>query len=152
MNERGLGTLLRAITARLDGDVQTLYDEAGVDFRPRFFPLVQVMVEHGVRTIGQLADAAGVSQPAITQTVAEMAKLKLVETARGKDGRERQISLSTNGMRLAERLQPLWTATREATAELDRELPHSLPAVLRSTLQALDRKPFKDRIQGKLNA
>lgn len=151
MDTRGLGTLLRAVTARLDGDVQALYDESTVAFRPRFFPVVQELVEHGARTVGQLADAAGVSQPAITQTLAQMAKHGLVEVTRGADARERQVVLSVSGKRVADELRPFWAAASKAAAELDGELPHPLAAILRATLEALDRQPFRDRIQRKLD-
>ena len=151
MTDHGLGTLLRAVIARLDGDVQALYDESNAIFRPRFFPLVQELSAHGSRTVGQLAEAAGVSQPAITQTLSEMSKLQLVEIRRGEDARERRVTLSHAGKRTAEQLAPLWSATREAAADLDRELPHPLSAVLQATLEALDRQPFHNRIRSKLD-
>ena len=41
MYQPGLGTLLRAVIASLDGDVQALYDELELPLRPRFYPILR---------------------------------------------------------------------------------------------------------------
>jgi DNA-binding MarR family transcriptional regulator len=145
-----LGTQLRLLTARLDGDVQALYDELGAAFRPRFFPIVQHLLRSGAAPVSTLARATGVSQPAATQTIGEMARLGLVELSPGQDARERLVALSPAGLELVDRLQPLWDAIAEAARQLDRDLPHPLSKLLSSTLDALDREPFADRIRSNM--
>ena len=146
----GLGTQLRRVTASLDGDVQALYDELGVPFRPRFFPIVQHLLANGATAVSALARVTGVSQPAATQTVAEMAKVGLVAVAGGADARERLVRLTPAGLRLTEQLGVLWNAVSAAATELDSELPQPLSTTLSSTLAALAREPFKDRIRRKM--
>lgn len=146
----GLGTQLRLVTAKLDGDVQALYDGLGVPFRPRFFPIVQQLLGDGPAPVTTLARATGVSQPAATQTIREMARLGLVEVSASDDARERLVGLTLAGRQLAHRLEPLWAAVAEAARELDGELPHPLSMILGATLEELARKSFKDRIQGKM--
>ena len=148
---RGLGTQLRGLTAALDGDVQSLYDEIGVDFRPRFYPIVQHLLFHGPSRVNVLAREIGVSQPAMTQTIGEMAKLGLVAASPGPDGRERLISLAPHGASVAESLAPVWRATERAARELNSELPIPLPEVIAATLLALHRERFRDRIQRMLD-
>jgi len=147
----GLGTQLRALMTKLDGDVQTIYDEAGLPFRPRFFPIVQHLLGHGPATVTALARAIGVSQPAATQTLREMAKLGLVDGQAGADARERLIGLSDRGAELADQLTPIWNAVREAAEELDRQLPHPLSQTVQSALAALDNEPFRERIRRRLD-
>ncbi len=151
MKAAGLGTLLRLLIAKLDGDVQSLYDDLELPFRPRFFPIFQQLLEAGPAPVSSLARATGVSQPAATQTIGEMSRLGLVETSAGADARERLIRLSGDGAKLAERLKPLWEAVADAARELDRELPHPLSDTLMASLEALARTPFKERIQGKID-
>lgn len=146
----GLGTQLRLVIAKLDGDVQALYDELGVPFRPRFFPIVQRLLCDGPTPVSILARATGVSQPAATQTVREMVRLGLAELSVGQDSRERLVGLTAAGSELLERLHPLWTAVAEAAGELDDELPHPLLETIRATLEALDRKPFHERIRERM--
>lgn len=153
MNETpiaGLGTLVRHLLVLLDGDVQALYDEAGVAFRPRFYPIVQNLLRDSTCTVTALAQASGVSQPAMTQTLAEMTRLKLITFSAGNDPRQKLFRLTAEGERLAEQLQPTWRARAAAAAELDLELPCPLSATLAAAIEALERKPFRIRIQEKM--
>ena len=143
----GLGSRLRQLIATLDGDVQQLYDALGVPFRPRFFPIFRGLFDASPRTVGDLAREIGVSQPAATQTLAEMVKAGLVTLSPGEDRRARQVALTPEGQRLAERLRPVWAAICAAAAELDRELPHPLSDLIDQTLAALNRRPFRERIE-----
>jgi DNA-binding MarR family transcriptional regulator len=149
-SSRNLGTQLRAVTAQLDGDVQSLYDELGIAFRPRFTPIVQHLARNGPTRVNGLASEIGVSQPAATQTVAEMTRLGLVAAAPGADGRERLIGLTDHGAALAERLEPLWRAVEGAARDLNAELPMPLAELLAATLHALHREGFKDRVRRRL--
>lgn len=146
----GLGTSLRHLLARLDGDVQAIYDELGVPFRPRFYPIVQMLLSEGTASVGALARATGVSQPAATQTIGEMVRLGLVELSTGDDARERRVGLTPAGIALADRLRPLWAAVAEAAGELDQELPNPLSATVAAAIEALARKSFRDRIRGRM--
>jgi DNA-binding MarR family transcriptional regulator len=147
----GLGTRLRHLVAALDGDVQSLYDEAGLDFRPRFYPFVQLLLRDGTMNVVTLAAEAGVTQPAATQTLNEMKRLGVVETVPGQDRRARAVRLTDEGRTLAQKLKPLWEAVSEAAAELDRELPVPLLATIEAALCALERQPFHARIRGRLD-
>ena len=143
----GIGTQLRAVTAALDGDVQGLYEKLGVDFRPRFYPVVQHLLRDGPSRVNDLANAIGVSQPAMTQTIAQMARLDLVAAGPGSDGRERLIGLTPHGSSVAETLTPLWRAIEAAVRELNAELPMPLSHVISATFHALHREAFGDRIR-----
>ncbi|WP_114953235.1 MarR family winged helix-turn-helix transcriptional regulator [Sphingosinicella terrae] len=148
MNESlSLGHRLRQLLAALDGDVQSLYDELGIAFRPRFFPIVRRLLAASPQRVGDLAAAIGVSQPAATQTIAEMARAGLVSLAPAADRRTRQVALTPEGERLAERLGPVWAAVEAAAAALDRELDRPLSAAIDQALAALGREPFRDRIR-----
>lgn len=146
----GLGTQLRLLTALLDGDVQALYEEAGAPFRPRFFPIVRQLLSDGSAPVSVLARATGVSQPAATQTIRQMADLGLVTLSAGEDARQRMVRLTPRGMELADQLQPLWSAVALAAHDLDLELPHPLAETLGAALDALAREPFKSRILRRL--
>jgi MarR family transcriptional regulator, organic hydroperoxide resistance regulator len=140
-DEMGLGTRLRVLLAALDGELQTLYDEMGVPFRPRFYPVVQHLLAEGASAVGELAARTGVSQPAMTQTVAEMVRCGLLERGSG-----RRLRLTADGRELCLRLAPVWRATAAAASELDRELPAPLGATLIAALSRLAEKPFQARI------
>lgn len=143
---RPLGTRVRALLAMLDGDVEALYTRLDTPFRPRFYPVVSHLLAAGSATVGEIAGAANVSQPAITQTLAEMEKLGLVEVSVADDRRARTVTLSQAGEATARKLIPVWAAIDAAAAELDRELPYALSAVIDAATDALGRERFLDRI------
>jgi len=141
----GLGTQLRHLVELLDDGVSQANDYPGLDYRPRYTPVMKALAGGGELTIGQLADAARISQPAATQTVAVMAREGLVEVAAGEaDARQRVVALSAAGRALLPRLQRAWEATDRAAAALDAET--GLLAAVAATLAALDRQSFAERI------
>jgi DNA-binding MarR family transcriptional regulator len=145
----GLGTKLRQLIARLDGDVQELYDEMDVPFRPRFYPVIHLLFQEP-QHVNSIAAQVGVSQPAITQTLGEMKKIGLIATKSGSDRRKQIIRLTSKGQSLAGTLQPVWSATHRAAAGLDADLTARLGEIVDQALAALDLKPFKDRIRTEL--
>lgn len=146
----GLGTILRRLLAALDGDVQKVYDSLGVPFRPRFFPVVQHLRAHGATQVGALSEHVGVSQPAITQTLAEMRAAGLVSSATGGDRRARLVRLTDEGEALSDRLEPVWRSIHRAATTLDAELPMPLRIVLSTALDRLETEPFHARIRQQL--
>lgn len=145
--KQGLGTQLRHLIELLDGAVAASYEEAGIDYRPRYTPVMRALAE-GERTVGQIAEAAGITQPAATQTVALMQKEDLVATMPSPaDARQKLVCLSSRGRALLPRLQQCWAATSAAAASLDADLPHPLSTTLAQAIEALQRQPFGARIR-----
>ena len=134
------------LLAHLDGGVQAAYDEAAINFRPRYFAITHHLIAHGEAGVGELADVLGVSQPAATQTIGEMRAAGLVSLAAGPDRRTRLIRLTPEALALVERMQPIWDATARAAADLDDALPAPLGAVLDAALAALGDTSFERRI------
>jgi DNA-binding MarR family transcriptional regulator len=142
------GTQLRHLIELLDGAVTAAYEEAGLDYRPRYTPVMRALMANEPSTIGFIADAAGITQPAATQTIALMVKDGLVASKTGsQDGRQKMITLTGKGRELIPALERCWRATAAASAALEAELPFSLSEVLDSTIQALTTKPFGARIR-----
>jgi DNA-binding MarR family transcriptional regulator len=145
----GLGTQLRHLIELLDDGVSQANDYAGLNYRPRYTPVMKALAGGAALTIGHLADVARISQPAATQTVAVMAKDGLVDVAAGEtDARQRVVALSAQGRALLPRLQRAWQATDRAAAGLDAE--SGLLAAVAAALSALDRQSFAQRIAAAL--
>jgi DNA-binding MarR family transcriptional regulator len=142
------GTQLRHLIELLDGAVGAAYEEAGLDYRPRYTPVMRALLASEPLTIGFIAEAAGITQPAATQTVALMIKDGLVSAEAGAtDGRHKMIRLTSKGKHMVAALQQCWQATAIASASLEAELPFPLSQVLDSAIAALAAKPFGARIR-----
>jgi DNA-binding MarR family transcriptional regulator len=146
--KQGLGTQLRHLLELLDGAVQQAYLDAGLDYRPRYTPVMRVFVQQRSATVGEIAEQAGITQPAATQTVALMKKEGLLlVAASGEDGRQRVVSLSPQGEALLPQLQACWQATKRAADSLDAELEFPLSACLAQAIAVLGERSFGDRIR-----
>lgn len=144
----GLGTQLRHLIDLLDGAVGAAYEEAGLDYRPRYTPVMRALMRDSPRTIGQIAEAAGITQPAATQTIALMLKAGLIASEPGAlDGRQKMIRLSEQGQALLPQLQKCWQATAAAAGSLDADLPYPLSDALANAIAALQQKSFGERIR-----
>jgi DNA-binding MarR family transcriptional regulator len=146
--KQGLGTQLRHLIELLDGAVQQAYVDAGLEYRPRYTPVMRALAQQQSATVGQLAELAGITQPAATQTVALMKKEGLVRVAAsGEDGRQRLVRLSAKGEAMLPQLQACWTATKGAADSLDAELAFPLSETLAQAIAILEQRSFGERIR-----
>lgn len=99
-----LGTRLKRIGDRLQADVQQLFDAEGIPVQTAQCPLLAALDSLGPLTVGDLAEALGVSQPGITRTVGQLAKQGVVRVVRGQqDQRTKVVTLTEQGRILVER-------------------------------------------------
>jgi DNA-binding MarR family transcriptional regulator len=141
-----LGGLLRRLLAHLDDAVEESYARDGLDYRPRYTPVVRALAADGPATIRDLAARTGVSHSAASQTIAQMAQRGLVIIQAGEDARERIVALGAAAEAFMPRLEQRWAATEAAARSLDDDLGLSLEDVLVRTLAALERRSFPERI------
>jgi DNA-binding MarR family transcriptional regulator len=142
-----LGTRLRHLLDLLDGDVAAVYTDLGLDgFRPRFTPVIRVLAAAGPSSIRELAHAIGVTHSAASQTVAQMAKEDLVALTPGEDARQRIVRLTPEAQRLLPTLEVEWAATTTAARALEAELSFPLSRLVDEALDALRRRPMRQRI------
>lgn len=140
-----LGTQLRHLIELLDGAVQDAYVQAGVETRPRYTPIFRALAACEPSALGQIAEAAGITQPAATQTIALMSKDGLVSVKPAPDdARQRLIRLTKKGRALYPKMQACWAATNLAADSLDQDA--ALSAAIASAIAALEIKPFAQRI------
>ena len=142
----GLGTLLRHLVELLDRDVEKQYRRFGLRYRPRFTPVMRALVELDAASIRSIARHAQLTHSATSQTVAQMERANLVRVEAGADARERVVFLSRRALNLLPQLKRIWAATRKAQAGLERELAAPLTPLLQQAIDALQQKPFDDRI------
>ncbi|MEV6446060.1 MarR family transcriptional regulator [Amycolatopsis sp. NPDC051716] len=143
----GLGTRMRHVLEILDGDVARFLADLGLDdYRPRYSPVVRALLARGPLAIRELAGEMRVTHSAASQTVAQMHRAGFVSLEPGADARQRIVSLTARTRELLPLIEAEWTATTEAMEALEGELPYSLRALLDAIVEALERKPFRQRI------
>jgi DNA-binding MarR family transcriptional regulator len=143
---RTLGTLLRHVIELLDGAVEQSYVDAGLDYRPRYTPVLQSLLVIGPASIKTLASHAGLTHSAASQTVAQMKKSGLLNVQRGEDQRQQVVSLSPKAVAMVPAVQHVWLVTNEAARDLENELAYPLAQLLDETISALEHQAFSERL------
>lgn len=148
----GLGTRLRALQTELDDAVEQAYRDAGLDFRPRYFPIFKMLMVREAMGIGALAESLGQTQPAVTQTVNHMRSAELVVPVEAQDRRERRIALSEKSRTVIPELERIWMAVERAVSTLDASLPSPLSDTLDASLAFVAVRPFSQLIAEELKS
>ncbi|MDZ3832114.1 MAG: hypothetical protein U0S50_09890 [Sphingopyxis sp.] len=146
----GLGSRLRLLVTRLDEAVEQSYRDAGLDFRPRYFPYFQLLMDRDSASVGECVAELGFTQPAATQTLQAMTRSGLIEPIPGRDRRERRYILSAAARAMIPELERIWQAAARAADILDDALPHPLGAIIDAALVRLERTSFHHMIAQEL--
>lgn len=147
-----LGTLLRHLMDLLDGEVEAAYVAAGLAWRPRYTPVLRVLMRKGGQSIKTIAVEIGISHSAVSQTVTQMVKDDLVVLRPGEDARERIVFLTDKTEQMIPRLERQWAAVNLAAEKLDNDLSAPLSGVVKEAIEALTEEPFGQRIQAAARA
>lgn len=145
-SQRTHGVLLRRLIDHLDGAVEQSYVDAGLDYRPRFTPILRALLNGGPASMRALSAQTGVTHSAVSQTVSQMASRGWVSLEPGADARERIVALTPFALERLPVLERCWAATAAASAALDADIGQPLAEVLGRALEALDRQSFHDRL------
>ena len=138
---------LFSVLGDLDRGIAAAYAELGIEgVRPRFSMALMFLDSAGPMTIRRLADECGVTHSAMSQSVAQMRTAGLVESAPGRDARSRLVTLTPSGRAVVPVLRAEWDATEAAIAELESELPYPPSQVAADLRQAVERRPFHERV------
>lgn len=142
-----LGSRLKRLAERMQADVVKVSGRIGLDIQPSQFPLLATLDVDGPRTIGELADAMQLSQPAITRSVSKLTQLGLIEVARrGRDQRHKTVALTPQGEAAMARAKALlWPSVEGAVQDLLRDLPGSFLASLDAIEARLGERPLHRR-------
>lgn len=150
MKRATLGTLLRHLIELLDGAVEQSYRDAGLDYRPRYTPIVRALLARGQDSIRAISRHAGITHSAASQTIAHMSSKGLVRVTKGDDARETLVELTPAAHAIIPSIQRCWQATETAARDLEIDIGLPLAEVIRNTIRELDRKSFGERIRDNL--
>lgn len=142
-----LGTRLKRIGERLQGETTRFIAASGLPVPASAFPLLAALDRPGGLTVGELADAVGVSQPAVTRSITRLAHHGLVTVAsESSDRRRRSVRLSQAGEEIVARARAsVWPHIEAAVADACDGLDGPLLVQLAELEARLDREPIDRR-------
>ncbi|MES2058006.1 MAG: bifunctional helix-turn-helix transcriptional regulator/GNAT family N-acetyltransferase [Pseudomonadota bacterium] len=142
-----LGSRLKRLAEQMQNDVTLFSQRAGIAILPGQYPLLVTLGDHGPQTVGELARAMRMSQPAITQNLRKLVTTGYIEISHDDaDKRTRTVSLTPAGeaaLALSERM--VWPSVKAAVSEVIDGLSGSLLDQLSTIEKRLSDQPLNSR-------
>lgn len=142
-----LGSRLKRIGEQVQSDTQRIMERLGVPLQAGQYPLLAAIDRLGPLSIGELAEALGVTQPGVTRAAGLLAEAGYLTARKEKDDqRIRRLSLTEEGQALIDRSkQDIWPAIDAAVRDICDALDGSFIAQLDRLEDALQKKPLHRR-------
>jgi DNA-binding MarR family transcriptional regulator len=123
-----LGSRFRRIGERLQADTQQIIEAMGVSIQSAQYPFLAAIDRAGPLTIGELAQAVGITQPGATRTISQLVDLGYIAMqASAEDQRRRLASLTEEGQALVDlSRQTVWPRIEQAVIALCGDLSGSI--------------------------
>src|SRR5436853_4896349 len=98
-----LGTRLKRIGERMQAQTQRILDAHELPIQAAQFPFLAAIDRLGALTVGEIAEAVGVTQPGATRALAQLAEAGYVEIApSSEDQRRKSVTLTRRGQKLVD--------------------------------------------------
>jgi DNA-binding MarR family transcriptional regulator len=137
---------LQRLADMIRKDGVLIYKANGIDFEPKWFPVIFVLNRKGSLSIVDLANEIGLAHPSVIQLVKELEAKKLVKSASHKvDGRKRMLTLTPAAKTLISEMEPVWENIRAAVAEMVKTENNLMKAIEETELQ-LKQESFYNRV------
>lgn len=143
----GIGTRLKRVYDMLGFDMERIYQEAGLEFRVRHFPVVFALHNLQDLTIAELQKISFLTHSAISQTVKQLMAGDIVAMKVGEDARSRIVYLTAKGRNLVRKLLPMWDIAHKVIFDLRQESKNDLLLGLDDFEKNLRARDFYQRYQ-----
>jgi DNA-binding MarR family transcriptional regulator len=125
-----IATRLQRLSDQFRKDGVLIYKARGIDFQPKWFPVIYTLHHKPGIGVMELAAEIGYAHPSTIILLRELEKEKLIQSKKDRhDERKRLLLLTQKGHELISRMQPVWEAMTAATAELTQTQNNLLKAI-----------------------
>lgn len=125
-----LSTRLQRLGEQLRKDGALIYREFGIDFEPKWFPVIFTLHHKKILSVVEIANEIGYSHPSTISLLKELEKQKMIISKKDKtDERKRLIELSPKGLDLIEKMKPVWELISTILGEIADNNNHLLRAI-----------------------
>ena len=141
-----ISTRLQRLSEQLRKDCALLYRAQGIDFEPKWFPVIYALQGKPVLSVVEIAAEIGYTHPSTISLLKELEKHKLIRSKRDKqDERKRLLQLTDKGKTLVTQMQPSWQVLTNVLTALT-NTPNNLLKALDEVEGALVQKSLIDRL------
>jgi DNA-binding MarR family transcriptional regulator/N-acetylglutamate synthase-like GNAT family acetyltransferase len=143
-----LGSRLRFMASNITEEAAKIYELYDVNFSPKWFPVFFVLSEEGSKTITEIAEEIGHSQPSVTKIIKEMTTAGLVKDNQKSEDKRRNIAgLTEKGKELSAKIKIQCTDLDHAIEEMISEATHNLWEALAEWEHLFEKKSLLARVK-----
>ncbi len=114
-----VSTRLQRLADSLRKDGALVYQHFGIEFEPKFWPVLYTLSKKSPLGIIDLANEIGYAHPSVIALVREMEQKKWIRSLKDKkDSRRRLLSLSPLALDLVVKMEPVWDVIKSALEEI----------------------------------
>jgi DNA-binding MarR family transcriptional regulator len=145
-----IATRLQRLSDRFRKDGALIYKAQGIDFEPKWFPVIYTLYQKPALSVVELAAEIGYAHPSTIILLKELEKAKLIKSKKDKqDYRKRLLLLTEKGQHLINQMAPVWKAMTAAITELT-DTPNDLMKAIGEVEAKFEEKNFLTRAKALL--
>jgi DNA-binding MarR family transcriptional regulator/ribosomal protein S18 acetylase RimI-like enzyme len=143
-----LSSRLKRLSEKLATCVAEVYQAEGIKFEPRWFPVFRLLADRGLMSVTDIAQAIGITHPAVNQIAAELEKAGLITAvADTTDRRKRMLKLTKKGNAICMQLQKIWQGLHASISDSVAESGADLVNAAAAMEKALNRQSLLSRYE-----
>jgi DNA-binding MarR family transcriptional regulator len=140
-----IATRLQRLSDQIRKDGMEIYKANGVDFEPKWFPVIYTLHRKPLLSVVEIADEIGYTHPSTISLLKELEAKKLIRSSKDKtDSRRRMIQLTEKGKKLVSTIQPVWEIITAAVTDLT-HTPHNLMQAIIEVEEQFAQKSMLER-------
>ena len=144
-----LASRLLRLSELIRRDVAEIYRQHGLDWEPKWSPVLLILISRSPLSVQELADELGYSHPSVIALVKEMETKGFIQSsADDTDKRKRLLSLTPKALTIKAEMQPICDIMNMVVNEIT-DTDHSLLLALDETEQQLSSQSFLNRYLSK---
>lgn len=140
-----ISTRLQRLSEQLRKDGALLYKSYGIDFEPKWFPVIYTLYHKEVLSVVEIANEIGYTHPSTISLLKELETQKIIRSKKDKtDERKRLLSLTPKGQELILKMKPVWEIMSTILTEITNNQNNLLQAI-NETETKLEHQGFLQR-------
>jgi DNA-binding MarR family transcriptional regulator len=140
-----IATRMQRLSEQMRKDGALIYKAHGIDFEPKWFPVIYTLNFKPVLSVVELAAEIGYTHPSTIGLLKELEKQKLIRSSKDKtDERKRLVQLTDKGKSLINKMKPVWDVMITAATDLT-NTQNNLMKALAEVEQQMEIQSFYQR-------
>lgn len=125
-----ISTRLQRLSEQLRKDGALVYKSYGIDFEPKWFPVIYTLYHKDTLSVVEIANEIGYTHPSTISLLKELEKQKIIRSKKDKvDERKRLIQLTAKGQELIAQMKPVWEVMKTVLTEITDNQNNLLKAI-----------------------